>query len=354
MAWFYFEILCYVIWFILILTSIFLTVFATSHNQQIWLQKRNALLFHTINISTIITICSFLFFAICCVHMSQFLIALSTVVWVLSVFIWICLLVIKNWMIYYQYKWTFYIINRKWQQIINPNVLDEPLYAVSNWFIANHETYGQLNYVYKLFASAAIICILTGATAWFILPLFNVDLLHHTIFSFIVNIGLYIPWVSLYAFCVWNIPALDDAFYIHFESQIHAKLLCLTVPNPVLCGIYILIWGDIRAFFVTCFTGSIILFGMLFVSTAYIPKQIQLKQQIEHKLEDDVTLQMVLSNEQSMNLFMHHLASEYVHLIQEYVSINEHVQMTVVYKQCTGTAWRYCCHALKLCNFKII
>merc|ERR1712113_1093099 len=54
------------------------------------------------------------------------------------------------WMLYYQYHWNYYTLQLKWTQIINPNVVEEE--NRNNWFIKNKSRYGNLLFIYKLFA----------------------------------------------------------------------------------------------------------------------------------------------------------------------------------------------------------
>eukprot|EP01084_Bolivina_argentea_P149659 261409_1 len=310
MAWIYFELFCYVIWTLLITHAIYSTVKTRSLKFETWMKKRSVFMYYSLNAATITVIISFLFFAISVIHLSPLIITLTTILWTSSVFIWIFLFVTKNWMIYYQYKWTFYIQQSQWQQIINSNITDTNI--KQNWFISNNKTYGQLKFIFKLFGTTAICCCIVSGSIWSFMQLVDSFILHVAV-SGAVTIVIYIPWLSLYAFCVWNTPKLNDPFKIHWESRTHAKLLLLTIPNPTICIIYIVVSGDMTApFFIASFIGSLILFSLIFVSTVYIPKKLSAQNQQDWQIADDgITLQMVLSDETTLNLFMNHLSTEY-------------------------------------------
>ena len=307
LSWFYFEVLAYSIWIMLILSAIYLTVNSRSHNSKLFLQKRNVSLFYALNCATIVTIISFAVFSFCSIYHSKpwgVIYSLSWSFWVFSVFIWICLLAIKNWLIYYKDKWSFYIAQSKWQQIINPNVLSGDLYTAQNWFIVNHDTYGHFGYVVKLFGGGAVFCGMIVSLVWLLPPHVPHTAAYYV--CILVTMICYTPWVLLYIYCLWKTPPLDDPFHIHWESKMHAKILALNLPNPPLCTVYAALTGDLRAFFVTSFIGSIALFSMLFVSTYFlIPKHENVP-----KVQETITLKMVLTDPQTLNLFMKHLNTE--------------------------------------------
>eukprot|EP01084_Bolivina_argentea_P305097 527050_1 len=316
MGWLFFEVFCYVIWVAILISASYLTIHSRSYVSTTWMKKRNISVFYTLNISLIITIICFLMFSIYCVHYHKSILTLSIgiSIWVLSLFGWMFALLIKNWMIYYNYKYSFYIQQSKWQQIVNPKI-----YITSqNWFIRNHQTYGQLNYIFKSFLLGMTTCAILCCLIWTITAVF----VHQNMFLFLIigcvcSMLLFIPWEGIYVFCVWNTPALDDAFQIHWESKTHAKLLGISLPIAPISSIYMGITGDIRSAFVACFFASLILFSMIIISTVLIPKKMEHQQKMHMHMKmildnsNKVTLQMVLSNEITLNLFMNHLSTEY-------------------------------------------
>ena len=308
----YFEITAYSIWICIILYAIYLTVNSRSHNSKLFLQKRNVSLFYALNCASIMLINSFALFGFCCIHYSEpwgLIYSLSWSFWVSSTFIWICLLAIKNWLIYYKDKWSFYIAQSKWQQIINPNVLTDDLYTAQNWFIANHHKYGHFGYVVKLFGGVAVCCGILVSLVWLLPPFVSLSGIYYL--SITVIMTLYMPWVSLYIYCVWKTPPLDDPFNIHWEARWHAKLLAMNSPHPPALALYSMVTGDMRGFFLSAFIGSIFIFLMLFVSTYFlVPKHTKQNRRSSKKSEQSITLEMVLTNAQTLNLFMNHLSKE--------------------------------------------
>eukprot|EP01084_Bolivina_argentea_P080153 145227_1 len=311
MAWFHFEMFSYVVWFIIITHAIYSTIKSISFKSNIWLKKRNLFIYYTLNISCIVVIVSFCVFAICCIHSSSFMITLTTIFWTTSVFIWIFIIATKNWMIYYQYKWTFYIKQSQWQQIINPTIIDT--LAQQNWFISHHQTFGQFKYIYTLLGTIAICCCIISGLTWSLTAHFMHNYTAHIAISCAITMSMYTPWLLLYVYCVWHTPPLDDAFKIHRESRLHAKALLLTIPNPIISVLYIIITGEMAIpFFLACFIGSIIIYSIVFISTVYIAKELNNNGKCEWQITGDgITLQMVLSNQTTLNLFMNYLSTEY-------------------------------------------
>ena len=286
-----------------------------SFNSKLFMKKRKLTLFYAVNASIITLIISngilVFFFANYSHPMNSFMISLAVAVWSPSAYAWLCLLVMNNWLIWYRYRWTYYISQSKWQQIINPNVLSDDMCTSLNWFILNNAKYGQFKAVSKYFGGAAVCCclILIPLNFWaFAYHFGNIAVMLPTFAAFFLTFQ---PWSAVYIYCVWKTPSLDDAFAIHWESKMHAKILCSTFPLYLPGFIYMVITGDVNGWIVSVSVYSIQLFFILFVSTHLVTQRVKRNNTLSTQEHDDsISLKMVLENEITLNLFMNHLSSE--------------------------------------------
>merc|ERR1712129_346250 len=99
------------------------------YNCETFMNKRNLQMTNALNIVLILLIFTNQLVIFGYVHHPEGIIfLLSAGLWSICVFVWICLLAIRNWLIFYRYKWTYYVSTSKWQQIINPNVLNDDVF----------------------------------------------------------------------------------------------------------------------------------------------------------------------------------------------------------------------------------
>ena len=168
--------------------------------------------------STISFICGTIFFQIACWSVLFFL---NT----------------KNWMIYYKYFWTYYTLQLKWQQIINPNISEE--LKKTNWYIRNIKTCGNLSYIFKLFGIIHIIGCCMCMAAMYI----GLLSMHESIFILTVTIVLYscslVPAILFYTIIVCKTPSFDDAFYLHWECKVHRNILIMFIVSFIVIIIVI-------------------------------------------------------------------------------------------------------------------
>ena len=298
MAWIHFEVFAYAVWVVLIIASVYLTFHARSYNSEAFMKKRNLNLFYAHNMAIIIVMISYLFFGICCIHFADpwtWTISVSCVLWSKAVFAWVSILAIKNWSIFYQYRWSLYVSQANWQPTYTANADKPDLHATlvhKNWFIANHETFGNIRWISKRLGLAAIVCSILSSLIWTVPFHINPDMSFFLCMLVVMNI--YAPWLMLYVFCVWKTPAFDDPYKIHWESKMHARLLCLTFPPAPFCLVWIIMTGDMRVFFVNLFILCLILFSMLFVSTYLVPKRVREHKETEKKTKTEATESMSL------------------------------------------------------------
>ena len=220
---------------------------------------------------------------------------------------------IRNWLIFYRYKWNYYSIHLKWQAIINPK-----LHQQRNWFLDNQK-YGDPQYMLKLFGSIHLILIIIGVIASAIRGIYiekSEDI--STLCTGITILCVIIP-IIFYVIIVCKTPSFNDYYFIHWESRMHSKTLIFFISGVIITNIigrftshqvYLVIVGPV--FCISFFT-------MIYISTfALISKHKQaLKaENLMNNIATDriVTLQQVFGNEKALNLFVSHLFTEYVSL----------------------------------------
>eukprot|EP01084_Bolivina_argentea_P156145 272111_1 len=284
---------------------------------QMYMYKRQKSIVFGLNTTTILAMCDCVILRISRLssqNMSpmQVSIMLFLVLW----FIFIFVQNVKNWMIYYKYKWTYYTLEYKWQQIINTNIAQK--YNQTNWYIRNNMKYGKLSYIYKLFALFHLIAFFSCATGMFLRTNSNSTYSPLFIGSFLLSmISLLFP-IIFFAIIVFNTRNFNDTFFIHWENKIRAKILILLILSFI--ATVIITSND--AYIGTGIANVAvvpILFALNYVSTIMIIKKnasnsnIKSTNRNKNKKErkDSVQLEQILSNEQSLHMFMIHLSKEW-------------------------------------------
>ena len=119
------------------------------YKSSMFMKKRSLSLVYGLNILLIMAMIITVFINICLFHYGLSLItAISMILFIICWWILLFFLTVKNWMIYFKYKWTYFTLQVNWQQIINPNISEE--LKKTNWYIRNNHKYGNLKYICKL------------------------------------------------------------------------------------------------------------------------------------------------------------------------------------------------------------
>ena len=162
-AWKWIEPICYSIWIMFILISIYYNITLCARNSEMFLQKRSLPVFYSLNISFIVGQITVLFFGVSTVYGSKILQIISVITAFFGIYSILFFVLIKNWMIYYKYHWQYYSLQSKWQQLINKKILN--LKNQQNWFIENNKTYGSLHWIYKRLVGIVLIaCVLNASS----------------------------------------------------------------------------------------------------------------------------------------------------------------------------------------------
>eukprot|EP01084_Bolivina_argentea_P253526 425885_1 len=309
--WLATEIFCYIIWSVSIIFCIYANTSMRSYNNEMFMKKRSLSIFYALNGSLIFLMSSLFFAGIAIVRTSLLIIACSCASCCIGAFLLLFVLISKNWIIYYKYHWIHNTLQYKWQRIINPDIISK---TEQNWFIANNTTYGNVFYIYKLFGTISVIACMISVIPLFIaiMEKFALIPLFIAILCFSIT---FCPITLFYAYIVWNTPSFDDAFYIHKESKIHSKLMILFAATHTLTNIAFLIFWDFRLYMVGLFMDNMSLCAMIYTSTIIVHKKQRHHSSVAiinpQQTIVNITLEMILSNEQCLHLFMTHLSTEW-------------------------------------------
>ena len=254
------------------------------YNKKLYQNYRNALFIQKRNISITMGLnCAFIFAMIASwfahlsiLYLNKIAITISFSIFFTAYWILLFFLNTKNWMIYYHEKWTYYALDMKWQQIINDKVRDSA--TPSNWFIKNRHKYGNRRYIFKLFGILHAFGLILLITAQIILSTSDghPDAITYSIVMIIITI---IPYIIFYVFLTFKTPRFNDIFYIHWESQMHARLIVIMGIGLISFNMWYAIdfhkhVSAIWPMAMLCFPFvTLILFGMIMISTVLIIKK---------------------------------------------------------------------------------
>eukprot|EP01083_Nonionella_stella_P195886 721135_1 len=178
-SWTVIEAICYILWSIMIIFSIYTNIKLCMKGRietEMYIQKRSVSSFYLLNISFTATVVSLLCSSYAFLHSSNMIIALTMAFAIALTYLLYFCLIIKSWMIYFKFKWTYYTMEMNWQYIINPNAVSNKIQQ--NWYIRNNNKYGNLFYNYKLFGGLCFtgyVMVAIPASLW---VLSNYEIIH--------------------------------------------------------------------------------------------------------------------------------------------------------------------------------
>jgi len=234
---------------------------------------------------------------------------------------------VKNWIIFFRYKWTYFALKFNWQRIINADTSNAE--EASNWFINNNVRFGCLSFVYFWFGLfhflgfSASVCLMASRAL-----MTTMSEAMSITFGALVIILLFVP-VVVYMVIVCKTPRLKDTFSIHWESRMHAKVALALVVGCFVVALTKSVSDDhTMSMTVAIFSIPYALFGMVYLSTFSVMSRNGLPQDAltekagdveifsrsdnaEHAYEPFISLKGVLCNAEATNLFMVYLGMEY-------------------------------------------
>ena len=167
-----------------------------SQNNEMYLHKRSLRVFYALNYSIILSMASLIFISFAFVYFAPIIQVIACICCLISSWFFLMLLVTKNWMIFYKYKWTHYTMQCKWQQLINDKIAEQQ----KNWFLLNNTKWGNLYYIAKVIGGYCIFgCIACSVglswailSEWAIMPLIIATIIANLALSpIVIFYGIY-------------------------------------------------------------------------------------------------------------------------------------------------------------------
>ena len=238
---------------------------------------------------------------------------INTILMAICIFSFLYFSTVKSWMIYFKERWTFYTLQQKWQQHLKREDIN------NNWFIRTNHKYGSLSYMYKLFGVVYIVMFMLLLTGIIFIQI-NILTTDFVIVLFIPNLILILIYIII--ICkTKRLRLMDDIFFIHYEAKTQLKILS-----------FILIFGIFQVAIQAIFIGfdyhgsqlAALIFSIINLSEFYLMhhistyiiynKNCKFMDENETNLEFEtikkISLTQVLSDNDSIHLFMLHLSNE--------------------------------------------
>lgn len=165
-----------------------------------------------------------------------FWIAVMFICW-FSIFLF---LNVRHYYQYYRYKFQHYTLQLKWQQLINPNIVEKV--HRNNWYIHNNRTYGNYSFIYKIFGIIHLVLLIIGLAFMVVRAQQIGSIQLRTITGYINTILFLIPFI-IYSIIVCKTPKFNDIFLIHWESKMLAIVTYLYIIGFLAANINITING---------------------------------------------------------------------------------------------------------------
>ena len=327
------EMGCYVVNGIMVFIALYWITLQCQKNEEMYMKKRSLSLYYWLNISLMLTIVSVTMMFTGFILFEPIPLIITCCIGCIFLFSFLYLLLVKNWLLYYKYKWTYYTLELKWSFIINSKSASDE--SDQNWFIKNNKTYGNLFYIYRLFGVIHFIFFIIGANAMSFTVYYEFNLI-------VLGIGcsaclpIFGAIAIFYLYLVRHTPFMDDHYKIHWESKIHSKLLLLW---SIFCGLTNLAFMLSQDFHAYLWGGTFMnfaLFLIIYVSTAklsklqstnnelYIVPSVPKNDKVDASRSDMITIDTVLSNESTIHAFMIHLSKEYsMELLLSYIEMTQ-------------------------------
>ena len=201
-----------------------------------FLQKRSTFLVFGYTTSLIISMINIAFTTTANIYMSTSVRTAGYGLSMITTYLTLYFLNVKTWMIYFQYKWTYYALQLKWQMIINTNTMVNPNKQDINWFIRHRHgkyAFGKLDFVKKLFGCIhllfAVICCLS-------ISIFIPSNKTRAI-GIILLIIPTLTTLIFYAVIIRQTPPFEDIYSIHRENKVIAPVLLIGLTIYIIFGI---------------------------------------------------------------------------------------------------------------------
>ena len=127
----------------------------------------------------------------------------------------------QTWLLYFNKKWTYFVMQLKWQQLINPSVLQKG--HKNNWYIMTRYKYGNIWYISKTFGIIHFITIII--TTIIIYCTIDTKSWQLQIFGVISLFEIFFIFIAFFVIIIKKTPhSLEDVFHIQWESKCLCKI----------------------------------------------------------------------------------------------------------------------------------
>eukprot|EP01084_Bolivina_argentea_P152153 265458_1 len=218
---------CYSLSFIYLLISIYGNIKLSKFRDQMFIQKRNTVIVFGLNITFIITMIILSLAQVAAEHFDPLTDLPFSLLSMICIWLYLYFVNIKNWIIYYKSKWTYYTVQLQWQLLINKNYAK---HNIGNWYITNNYKYGNPLYISKLFGLFHGFGLLITMVC---IPAYKLNLGGHGNKFILCLLTTFIA-ACFYIITVCKTPSFQDTFFIQWESKMHAKLSLILIIGLII------------------------------------------------------------------------------------------------------------------------
>jgi len=293
------------------------------HKNDEYIRKRPRWVLFGINISLFMGMLSTILmspvFAFPSELVSIYVMAIAVSCVALNLWCIIGMLTIRSWLIFYHYHLSHFLVESHWKEII-----DSKYQSTRNWFVANQHTFGNLQYVARLFGAVHFLMGVMCSVAVVMRVQYDESSSSSSYFQ-VFTIGMTSIAVLFYAVIVCKTPRFNDYHLIHRESALQSCIIALTVPFAIVANV-VERFSNLSVFFAILSSGaSLLFFAMLYVSTFWLLSKSErhndslrgggggdrTDQERNAGAKLTVTFEAILINKLAFDAFMEHLFSEY-------------------------------------------
>eukprot|EP01083_Nonionella_stella_P001994 5747_1 len=208
--------------FVLSPLCIYWTYVFYGHKDELFVQKRNVKMTIGLNIGLLLYIVFLGLFAISSLFDALYVAFTASIVLFIGLWMFAYCLICKTWMIYYDYKFIFYSLDSEWTTIIDSTSHSK------NWYLKHRKTFGNARWIMKTLAPVFILFFVCQYLSLVGMIFTGNPVLAITgVLTFMLPVAL-----SMIAYIIIlrktpNAQKFNDMFYIHWESKLYAKLMLI-------------------------------------------------------------------------------------------------------------------------------
>ena len=281
--------------------------------KSMYVKKRSPIVLFGLNFTFIAAMIVFTITQVVYFYLGDLATAICSIILFIIWWMFLYFLLCKNWMIYYKYHWVYYSIQYEWIQIINSKVANKQ--NEKNWFIQNNSKYGNETYIRRFIRRLIIIGFIICLIATY-LTLGADNTLALFVGAISCMTSLATP-IIIYYVIVRKTPSINDIFHIHAESKQHSRGLLIIIISYLAIFLCIRLMRHAKGM---AFGTPFYILGLYYMNHAstfaIIKKNMHTQAQLHQAKSDesdatsDITLEMMLTHQTLLHLFMIHLGKE--------------------------------------------